>query len=192
MTPNGSSAVAPPPTDASLLRRVGDGDEAAAETLYLRYAHRLRALAAPRCSGFANRFDADDVVQSVFRAFFQGAKRRAYTVPPGGELWGLLMVLGLNKVRALVEHHRAEKRAVGRTTGDLDRHPVLARDEAAADFLRLVVDEQLTGLPAAHREMVRLRLLGCQVDEISLRTGRSRRTVERVLEEFRSQMQKAK
>lgn len=187
----GGSVVADK-TDESLLRRVGDGDEAAAAALYLRYASRLRALAAPRCTGYAGRFDADDVVQSVFRTFFQKAKQRAYTVPPGGELWGLLMVLGLNKVRALVDHHQAEKRAVGRTRDDLDKHPLLARDETAADFLRMVVEEQVAGLPETHREMIRLRLMGFEVGEISDRTGRSRRTVERVLQEFRSQMQNAK
>src|SRR5882762_4265613 len=87
-------------TDAALLRRYRSGDDAAATDIYLRYAHRLRALARQYCTpNFAGRFDADDVVQSVFRAFFHGAQHRAYDVPPEGELWGLLMVLALNKVR---------------------------------------------------------------------------------------------
>ncbi len=44
----------------------------------------------------------------------------------------------------------------------------------------------MTGLPPANREMVRLRLMGFTVGEISGRTGRSRRTVERTLQEFRA------
>src|SRR4029078_11556074 len=99
-------------TDDTLLRRYQAGDDGAATALYIRYAARLRALAHAYCgSSFAGRFDADDVVQSVFRAFFHGARRRAYVVPPTGELWGLLMVLALNKVRNLITHHRAGKRA---------------------------------------------------------------------------------
>ena len=174
------------PSDGSLLRRVSAGDEAAATALYQRYAARLRGLAAKRVDGFGGRFDADDIVQSAFRAFFQGARKQAYTVPPEGELWGLLMVIGLNKVREYADHHRADKRDVGRTTGEDADHPALARDDTAAEFLRLVVDERLAGLPAAHREIVRLRLMGFEVGEISGRTGRSRRTVERVLQEFRA------
>lgn len=175
-----------PPSDGSLLRRLGEGDEAAAAAVYQRYAARLRALTAPRVGGFGGRFDEDDVVQSIFRTFFQGAKRRAYTVPPDGELWGLLMVIGLNKVRAYVDHHRAEKRDVSRDNDESSGHPAMARDETAADFLRLVVEEQVAGLPAANREMVQLRLMGYEVGEISTRTGRSRRTVERVLQDFRA------
>jgi RNA polymerase sigma-70 factor (ECF subfamily) len=173
------------PSDGSLLRRFGEGDEAAAAALYQRYAARLRALAAPRVDGFGGRFDEDDIIQSVFRTFFQAAKQRAYAVPPDGELWSLLMVIGLNKVRAYVDHHRAGKRDVYRDD-DADGHPALAQDETAADFLRLVVAEQLAGLPAASQEIVRLRLIGHEVGEISTRTGRARRTVERVLQEFRA------
>ena len=178
-------AVTAGASDGSLLRRVAAGDAAAATALYQRYAARLRAIAVKRCDGFGGRFDADDIVQSAFRTFFQGARRQAYTVPPDGELWGLIMVIGLNKVRAYAGHHRAEKRDIDRTTDD-DDHPAMARDDTAADFLRLVVEEQLAGLPPAHQEMVRLRLTGYEVGEISARTGRSRRTVERVLQEFRA------
>ena len=106
-------------------------DDAAATDLYLRYAPRLRALARQYCGpDFAGRFDADDVVQSVFRTFFHGVRRQAYDVPPDGELWGLLMVLALNEVRNLVEYHRAGKRAVQHTATAHrpDYHPALGFD----------------------------------------------------------------
>jgi RNA polymerase sigma-70 factor (ECF subfamily) len=178
-------------SDATLLRRYQAGDDEAATDLYLRYAARLRALARQYCTpNFAGRFDADDVIQSVFRAFFQGARQRAYAVPPGGELWGLLMVLALNKVRNLVGHHQATKRAVRHTASvpDLDSHPALAADDSAAAFLRLVVDEQIAALPESNRAVIRLRTEGYEVGEIALRTGRSRRTVERVLQDFRARL----
>jgi RNA polymerase sigma-70 factor, ECF subfamily len=181
-------------TDDSLLRRYQSGEDAAATALYLRYASRLRALAREYCSpSFAGRFDADDVVQSVFRAFFQGALRRAYTVPPSGELWGLLMVLALNKIRNLISHHRAGKRAVHHTTSlpDLESHPALAADDSAAALLRLVMDENLAGLPESNRAIIRLRIDGYAVAEIAQQTGRSRRTVERVLQEFRARLNRS-
>lgn len=184
-------AASPSSTDENLVRRYRAGDEAAATSIYLRYAHRLRALAREYCTGaYARRFDADDVVQSVFRTFFDGVRKRGYDVPPGGELWGLLMVLALNKFRNLVEYHRAGKRAVQHTTSvdDPDRHPVMAADESAAVFLRMVLDEQLEGLPESNRAIVRLRIEGYEVAEIADQTGRSRRTVERVLQDFRTRL----
>jgi RNA polymerase sigma-70 factor (ECF subfamily) len=133
------------------------------------------------------------VIQSVFRAFFQGARRLAYDVPPEGELWGLLMVLALNKVRTLVGHHQASKRAVRQTSSvpDLDSHPALAADDSAAAFLRMVMDEQMAALPDSNRAIIRLRTEGYEVGEIAEATGRSRRTVERVLQDFRSRLSRA-
>lgn len=178
-------------SDGSLVRRYRDGEEAAATALYLRYARRLRALAAKRTgAAFAGRFDADDVVQSVFRAFFLGVRRRAYDVPPGGEIWGLLLVLALNKIRNQVDHHRAAKRDVGQTSSNPEyaRHRLLARDDSAAMFLRLVLDEQLGELPESNQAIVRMRMEGYEVAEIAERAGRSRRTVERVLRDFRDRL----
>ena len=178
-------------TDAALLHRYQAGDDDAATDLYLRYANRLRALARQYCTPhYAGRFDADDVTQSVFRAFFHGARHRAYDVPPEGELWGLLMVLALNKVRTLVGHHEADKRAVRNTASvpDFDSHPALAADDSAAAFLRLVMDEQMAALPESNRAIIRLRTEGYEVEEIADATGRSRRTVERVLQDFRARL----
>jgi RNA polymerase sigma-70 factor (ECF subfamily) len=179
-----------PPTDKSLIRHYRSGDESAATSLYLRYAARLRALAREYCPpNYAGRFDPDDVLQSVFRTFFQGTRRGSYDVPRDGELWGLLMVLTLNKIRSLVGHHRAGKRAVQQTAAvDLDRHAAPTSDDSALVLLRMVLDEQLAGLPESNRDIVRLRIEGYEVGEIVERTGRSRRTVERVLQQFRDRM----
>jgi RNA polymerase sigma-70 factor (ECF subfamily) len=189
--PSNTPASAAGRTDSSLLRRYQAGEEAAATALYLRYAPRLRALARRCCTPhYAGRFDADDVLQSVFRAFFHGARRRVYEVPPDGELWGLLMVLALNKIRTLVGFHQADKRAVRNTAflPDLDAHPALAADDSAAAFLKLVMDEQVAALPESNRAIIRLRTEGYEVEEIVRATGRSRRTVERVLQDFRARL----
>lgn len=185
----------PPPaaglTDESLLRRYRAGDEGAATDIYMRYAPRLRALARRCCTPhYSGRFDADDVLQSVFRTFFHGARNRAYEVPPDGELWGLLMVLALNKVRTLVGFHQADKRAVRNTAllPDPDAHPALAADDSAAAFLKMVLDEQVAALPESNRAIIRLRTEGYEVEEIVQATGRSRRTVERVLQDFRARL----
>lgn len=176
-------------SDDSLVRRFREGEDAAATSIFHRYAGRLRALAGQYCTGgLARRFDADDVVQSVFRTFFQGVRRESFDVPPGGELWGLLMVLAVNKVRNLVDFHHAQKRDTRQTTDfpDVDHQRVLTEDESAASFLRMVLDEVVAGLPESNRDIIRMRIEGYEVSEIATHVGRSQRTVERVLQTFRT------
>jgi len=182
----------PDPSDKSLLARIRAGSQDAATTLYGRYAQRLMALAQARCGDdLAARVDAEDIVQSVFGSFFRGANQGFYDAPSGDEIWGLLLVIALNKIRAKGVHHRAAKRDVRRTVssslpaGDFDPP---ANDAAADALLRLVIEEVLARLPEGHREVVRLRIEGYEVSEIAGRTGRSMRTTERVLQEFRSRM----
>lgn len=182
-----------PPTDRSLLRRVQVGSEGAAGELHRRYADRLLALARARTGNdLKARLDAEDIVQSVFGSFFRGAKRGLYSAPDGEELWGLFLVIALNKIRAQGTRHRAAKRDVRRTSNesgtDADRYRIPADDRSAYELLRIVVDELLEDRPESVRKIVRLRIENHEVAEIAERTGRSKRTVERVLQEFRAQL----
>lgn len=180
--------AAEPPSDRSLLARVRDGSQDAAAALHARYAQRLLALARAKCGDdLAARVDAEDIVQSVFGSFFRGAAQGYYDAPTGDEIWGLLLVIGLNKIRAKGSHHRAAKRDVRRTVGEPAVNPP-GTDEAAHTLLRMVVEEVVAGLPEGHRAAVRLRLEGFEVAEIAARTGRSQRSTERVLQEFRARM----
>jgi RNA polymerase sigma-70 factor (ECF subfamily) len=192
--PAESAASSPVPederSDHELLERFRSGDEQAATALYVRYAPRLLALAASRCSpDLARRLDSEDIVQSVFGRFFRRARSGDYDVPVGQELWKLLLVIAMNRIRAAEAHHRAFKRDVGATAGgDLDREPGGGRGADDEAHLQLVVNDALERLPERHRELVELRLYGYEVGEIAEMTGRSRRTVERVLQEARAKL----
>jgi RNA polymerase sigma-70 factor (ECF subfamily) len=180
-------------SDRSLLRRLQLGQADASTALYLRYAERLLALAAAQSSpDLARRVDPEDIVQSVFRTFFRRASLGHYTVPDGEELWKLLLVIALNKVRATGAFHRAAKRDVRRTSGGeaFDRavESQSGPDEDALNFLRLVVEELLQGLPEVHRRMVELRIEGHEVNDIAAAVQRSKRSVERVLQDFRQRL----
>lgn len=189
----------PPPiaelTDSSLVRRIRKGNQDAATQLYFRYADRLRNLARAKSSpALARRVDADDIVQSVFSTFFRGMSQGYYDVPSGSELWKLLLVIALNKVRAKGAHHRAAKRDVQRTAsgGLLDKYskPGQEANEIAYTMLKLVIDETLEALPPLSQQMIALRIEGHKVTEIAAQTQRSKRTIERVLQEFRSNLAK--
>jgi RNA polymerase sigma-70 factor (ECF subfamily) len=176
------------PTDQWLLQQFQEGSQDAATEIYLRYAHRLRALAQKQCSPLLARcVEADDIVQSVFRSFFRRAQSGLYDVPSDGELWRLFLVITLNKVRAKGEFHRAAKRDA-RLVQALPAEALgrLQQDPDASRFLQMVIDEAVERLPEHHRQIVRLRLEGCEVAEIAEQTQRAKRTVERVLQMFRA------
>jgi RNA polymerase sigma-70 factor (ECF subfamily) len=180
-----------PPSDHTLVRYIRGGDETAAAELYLRYATRVRQVVAARWSAaFAARFDPDDVVQSVFRILYEGVRSRNFDVPKGGELWGLLSALAVNKARDQIAFHRAAKRDVYRTSdpGEYILEGVFARDEETAALIRMVVDEYLRSLPEFERSVLALRMTGHTVGEISGRSGRAVRSVERALQQVRDRL----
>jgi RNA polymerase sigma-70 factor (ECF subfamily) len=188
-----SAAPAGSPSDYSLLRRFRGGQPDAATELYLRYAERLRALAAGQVApDLAPRLDPDDIVQSVFRTFFRRAAQGQYDVPEGEDLWKLFLIIALHKIRSAARFHRAGKRDVGATDTGLSEarngDALVAPDEMALATLRMVVDELLGGLPPSMRAIVELRIEEREVEEIAQRTQRSRRSVERALHEFRKRL----
>lgn len=176
-------------TDRSLLRRFRSGEQDAAATLYERYAQKIEAVARARTSpALAPRLDADDVVQSVFRTFFRRVSEGQYEVPDGAELWNLLHVISLNKIRSLASHHRAAKRNVAATTPLEDNRAVASDGEDGLRLLKMVIDEALEAMPHVQRRMVQLRIEGHSVADIAVATQRSKRSVERLLQDFRGRL----
>jgi RNA polymerase sigma-70 factor (ECF subfamily) len=179
-------------TDSSLLRRIRGGSQDAATELYFRYAHRLRALVRARCStDLARRIEPDDIVQSVFRRFFARVVQGDYDVPAGEELWGLFLVIALNRIRAAELYHRAGKRDVRHSVDvpeALEQKGSSESDEVAYNVLHLTIQETLAGMSALQRQILELRVQGYEVAEIAEQTGRSKRTVERNLQEIRTRL----
>jgi RNA polymerase sigma-70 factor (ECF subfamily) len=180
-------------SDGSLLEQCRRGDQDAATQLYARYVERLQHLAKTRCSAqLARCLDAEDIVQSVFRTFFRGVRQGYYDIPEGEDLWKLLLVIALNKIRAKGSFHLAAKRDV-RLTQTMEGHAGYVEAQAATDngdqpLMRLVIQESLEQLDPRQREMVELRLQGHDINEIADKTGRSKRTVERNLQEVRARL----
>lgn len=190
---DGECLPAAEPTDHSLLRRYRRGCQDAATQLYLRYAQRLRGLARAQLSPeLACRMDEDDIVQSVFGSFFRRAADGYYDVPVGEELWRLFLVIALHKVRSKSAYNRAAKRDIRKTVSGVDDDAVLDRawedDGAAFAFLQLVIEESLQRLTPAQKQMVELRVEGYEVAEIAAKSGRSKRTVERTIQEARKRL----
>lgn len=180
------------PSDHSLLRRVKDGKQDAADALYYRYANRLIALARKNSSPeLAAQVDSDEIVQSVFGSFFRGAQQGYYDIPEGEELWKLLLVISFNKIRTKVAYHRAAMRdsRLTVTSNELDyRTSRLAAGEIASRELHMTIDDALCTMPDDYRKIVSLRIEGHTVGEVAQRVKRSKRTVERILQEVRGSL----
>ena len=181
----------PQGSDVVLLDRIRTGDQDAALQLYYRYATRLIQLASKKTpADLAPRFDPEDIVQSVFRTFFRRAAKGQYEAPEGDELWKLLMVMALNKVRSKGKHHRSSKRDVRKTqalsAGDEQLND--CNFEEAKSILCMSVEEMILEQPPSHRAVIRLRIDGLEVQAIADREHRSKRTVERILQSFRKQL----
>src|SRR5437660_7554608 len=144
---NDREAPAGEASDRALMQQFQQGSQEAATELYLRYANRVRALAQAKCSAeLAARLDADDIVQSVFRCFFQAARRGYYDVPAGEELWRILLVIALNKIRDARAFHTAAKRDVRLTARGHDLGSNLNRLKGKTPnhvFLQIGVEEAL-------------------------------------------------
>ncbi len=178
-------------TDRSLLRRFRDGQGDAATALYLRYAQRLQRLAdAQTDPRIALQVDPEGIVQSVFRTFFRRVSDGHYDVIASDELWKLFLVIALNKIRNTAAHHRAAKRnPIGVASLDDGMLATVGeQDQQAIVALRLTIQEVLQEIPEAQRRIVLLRIEGFEVQEIADQVGRSKRSVERLLQEFRNRL----
>ena len=182
-----------------LVARWRAGDEQAAAELFRRYADRLIALARGRLSGrLAGRLDPEDVIQSVCRSFFAGVRAGDYVLERGGDLWRLLVAITLHKLNDQVKRHMSGRRSVWQerplNEGDglfgLQSH-LQTREPSPLEAAALIdeVERIMRELPPAHRRMVELRLQGYNFFEIAAETGAGERTVYRVLQRARQQLE---
>ncbi len=170
-----------------LLDRLCKGQQEAASEVYTLYARRIRALIRSRTSTFlAPRLDPDDVLQSVFRAFFQAVRRGLYRVPDSDSLWNLLAAIALNKVRTAHSFHHAARRDVRLTESLPDTG--IVDTLLSSDLIEVAVRDILELLPSMERLIAQMRLQGYEIAEIAARLELSKRSVERLLQRCRQSL----
>ena len=178
------------PEDATLVRRFKSGDEDAATQLYLRYSEKLLRLAKLKSSAqLKQRVDPESIVQSVFRTFFRRASEGQYDVASGEELWKLLLVIALNKIRTMANFHSAKKRDSRLTIPFPQSVEVTSnQNELAFSILKMTIDELTVSMSESQKSIILFRIDGHSVDEIAIKTGRAKRSIERVLQKFRQRL----
>ena len=179
--------------DRLLLERLGNGDSKAAHEIVHAYAARMAGLCRGRIAErMSRRIDPEDVVQSAFRSFFRRAADGNYSLDDGQPLWNLLATITINKLRHRREFHLALKRSVEHEQSisawdALAGNP--ADDETAANLLLEELKAVLEEFEPKQREIAAMKLDGHTNDEIAAATGRTDRTVRRVLERVWKQLE---
>jgi RNA polymerase sigma-70 factor (ECF subfamily) len=170
------------------------GDEDATREVHDRWSRRLIRLARARLGRtIAGKEDAEDVVQSVYRSFFRRFGEGGYRVEDWSEVWALLATIATRKCSSRRKHYQANRRDARRempmTSCEVASPEPTAEDAA---MLSETVDRLLNGLEETERSIVLLSLQGYSAIEISSVVARSERTVQRVRERIRSQLERWK
>jgi RNA polymerase sigma-70 factor (ECF subfamily) len=170
------------------------GEESAATKVFERFAQRLIALARQRLDRrVRQRIDAEDVLQSVFRSFFQRHAAGQFELQGWDSLWSLLVVLTVRKCGRKRRQEHAARRDVARDApaDDVDSWQAIDREPTPEEAAQLseLVEHLMRG--ASHREqrILMLRLQGHSISEISEQIARTERTVLRVLQQFRKRLE---
>jgi RNA polymerase sigma-70 factor (ECF subfamily) len=182
-----------PAQDNSLLKLWQAGDQRAAQELFDRYAERLLALARRRISQrLASRVDPEDVVQSVFRTFFDRAKAGQFTIEDPNDVCKLLARITVHKTLRQIAFHKAAKRDPSLEAGQgldgqerlreiLDREPTPEAANAFVDQL----EHFLGRLRPSDRQILELRMQGYNNLEIAEQLKVSDRKIRRLMERVR-------
>ena len=177
-----------------LAERLRTGDTATETLVVHRFAIQLVALARRHLAQrIQQKSSPEDVVQSTFRSFFKRLRRGQFDFESWDGLWSLLVLITVRKCAGRREHFLADRRDVRREVplstafGDGDLQRVLSRgprpDEAVV--LTELVEQLLCDLSESEQQIVRLRLEGYSIAEITSVLDRADRTVRRVLARVR-------
>ncbi|WP_435010875.1 RNA polymerase sigma factor [Tundrisphaera lichenicola] len=175
-----------------LMALVQAGDEGATREVHDRCSDRLIRLAKARLGhSIAGKEDPEDVVQSVYRSFFRRFGEGSFQVEDWSAVWALLAKIAGHKCSNRRKYYLANRRdsRLEKTMDSCD----LASPEPNAEqavMLSETVERLLGDLDEPDRSIVLLSLQGYSTVEIASIVSRSERTVQRVREWVRLQLER--
>jgi RNA polymerase sigma factor (sigma-70 family) len=166
------------------------GDEAAARELFDRYVNQVMKLARRHLSRpMAGRVDAEDIAQSVFRTFFQRARKGQFQIDEADDLCKLLARITVHKTLRQIAFHKRAKRDPHAESGEpqemlLGRLTSGPTPEEAVQFVDQL-ENFLKKLQPSERQILELRMEGHNNLEIAAKLGISDRKIRRLMERIR-------
>jgi RNA polymerase sigma-70 factor (ECF subfamily) len=144
------------------------------------------------CARRASRIDPEDIVQSVFRTFFQRAREGHFQLEDPDDLCKLLAKITIHKTLRVIAYHQRAKRNRGLETGQGEVSDELlmavCAGEPSPDDAAAFVDQLshlLDSLSSEDQQVLTLRMEGYGTAEIADKLGISTRTVRRLMERIR-------
>jgi RNA polymerase sigma factor (sigma-70 family) len=177
------------------LQQLREGDPDAAEKLWIRFSPRLLGLARRTFGSAACRMtDAEDAAQSAFVSFWKRASSGRFADNLNrNDLWNLLGVITVRKVRRQLRRERTHKRGAGQvvtesSVGGTGSLPFLLDERAgqiSAEHMDHTIEELLSALDEEPRAIILLKLMDYTNREIAEIRGCTERKIERKLQLIR-------
>lgn len=186
------------PSKAFASRKSND-PQTDAQAVVQRFSRRLIGLARAHLHGrLQHKVDPEDVVQSAYKSLLVRYGDGALAAEESQRLWSLLTLITVRKCAERAHYYEAECRDLMREAGasrTADSSPAALEtagreptpDEAAV--LAETVADLLARLHGSEKAIVELSLQGYSTQEISAATGRAERSVRRVRERVREQLE---
>jgi DNA-directed RNA polymerase specialized sigma24 family protein len=186
---------------SSWVLHLAAGDEEAANRIWNEYFGKLVRLAKRKLDGIPLRdLDEEDVAISAMNSFYQGMTQQKFEkVKNREDLWKLLVTITARKATAKLRRHYAQKRGGGGIRGEsvfgkpeefrhdgignvLGSEPTPELALGVAENCQILLDKLGD---ETLRQIALMTLEGYRTEEIAVKLGCVRRTVERKLERIR-------
>lgn len=156
----------------AVIRRAGEGDNAAFRHIVDCYKERIHAIAW-RITG--NSDDALDIAQDAFVRLYEALRNSSITENPGAWLYRVTVNAAIDNRRRAFRYQQIElEREPEHPTGRTSRPDITAENRETADIIRKLVTE----LPEKQAQVFTLRdIEGVPVPEIGVILGCAENTV---------------
>ena len=170
------------PLDA-LLERLCNGDDSAAEQVFLTYQPYLRMLVRRMLPNTLRpKFDSMDVVQSVWTDLVRGFREAGWRFSSAAQLRAFLVKVTRNRfIDRIRQNHTAT--AHQRSLETIAPELIVAPEESPSEAVEAdeLWERMLALCPPAHRRLLELKRQGCSLAEIAEQTGLHESSVRRIL-----------
>lgn len=177
------------------LNDLRKGDQDSARRIFEHFSQRLCRLAQRHLSTrVRQRVDGEDVVQSVFRTFFQRDSEGKFQVDHSDELWRLLVMITVRKARGIWRKNNSTRRSIGREVNLDETDPAqlaaFSHEPSVVEALVLAdeVESILDGLGESSARALELRMGGYSPTEGAELMGISRQAFYRLLDPIKERL----
>lgn len=167
-----------------LLEKLCNGDDSAAEQVFVRYEPYLRMVVRRLLPNqLRSKFDSQDVVHSIWADLLTGFRDSGWRFQDASHLRAFLVKATRNRFLDRVRKH---KQAVAHEqpleAAHLEEaHPTPEAGPSEVAQANDLWDQMLQLCPEPHRALLHLKREGCTIDEIASRTGYHPSSVRRIL-----------